>query len=163
MKACVDIRIAEPDWSERIPGVRARCRDAVRAALDELGAVCSPDGIAILLTGDSEMSRLNAAWRGVDRPTNVLSLATGSDPGAEAVSGDIALAFGTVAREAASGGVRIEDRLAHLLVHGVMHLAGHDHRQDDEAERMEALEAGALGRIGIGDPYRARNSMEVVG
>ena len=158
----LDIRVADPAWTGRIPGIRSLCRRAATAALEELGTEVSTAGISVLLTDDDDLSTLNARWRGVHRPTNVLSFspvskrASASDP----VSGDIALAFGTIAREAESGGVRIEDHLAHLLVHGILHLSGHDHRHDGEAGRMEAAEAGALARIGIADPRHARVALE---
>ena len=162
MKLGLDVRVADPAWNHRIPDICAFCRRAAGAALSEIGAVASPAGIAILLTGDSEMSTLNACWRGIERPTNVLSLATATCTGPEGITGDIALAYGTVAREAEAGGVQMEDHLAHLVVHGIMHLAGHDHRHDDEAERMEDAESRVLLRLGIADPHAGSNVREAV-
>ena len=162
MKLGLDVRVADPAWTLRIPDICAFCRRAAGAALIEIGAVPSPAGIAILLTGDSEMSTLNACWRGIDRPTNVLSLAAETCTGPEGITGDIVLAYGTVAREAQAGGVRMEDHLAHLVVHGIMHLAGHDHRHDDEAERMENAESRVLVGLGIADPYSGSAGREAV-
>ncbi len=160
MKSGLDIRIADSAWKRSLPGIRGLCRRAAGAALEEVGAGPSPAGIAVLLTGDTEMSALNARWRGRDRPTNVLSLAAGTQPETEGVAGDIALAFGTITRESEAGGIRVEDRVAHLLVHGILHLAGHDHMQDGEAERMEAAEARALARLGVADPYARSTVLE---
>ena len=162
MKLGLDVRVADPAWNCRIPDIRALCRRAADAALSEIGAASSPDGIAILLTCDSEMSNLNACWRGVDRPTNVLSLASATGPDQEGITGDIALAFGTIAREADASGVRMEDHLAHLVVHGILHLAGHDHRLDDEAERMEDAESRVLVGLGVADPYAVSAVREAV-
>ena len=153
MRGGLDICIEDPAWTQRIPDIHAFCRRVAGAALMEINAVPAPAGIAVLLTGDREMTALNARWRGKDRATNVLSLAIGARPDSEFVAGDIALAFGTVAREAETTDIRIDHRLAHLLVHGILHLAGHDHGQDIEAERMEAAESRALARLGMPDPH----------
>ena len=150
MTEYLDINIDHPAW-RRVPRLRSLCRQAAAAALGEIGA--GPAGIAVLLTGDRRMAALNAAWRGVERATNVLSLADGPTPDRRRVGGDIVLAFETVEREAATGGLAFEDHVRHLLVHGILHLAGHDHRQAAAAERMERLEAQVLARLGVADPH----------
>ncbi len=121
---------------------------------------------SVLFTSDEEVHALNREWRGKDKPTNVLSfpmleredlldLAPGGPP---EMLGDIALAAGTCAREAAEKGVPLETHATHLLIHGLLHLAGHDHVDSDaQAEAMEALEIAALAKLGIGDPYGDRN------
>ncbi|MEP3142863.1 rRNA maturation RNase YbeY [Qipengyuania citrea] len=121
---------------------------------------------SVLFTSDEEVHALNREWRGKDKPTNVLSfpmleredlldLAPGGPP---EMLGDIALAAGTCAREAAEKGVPLETHATHLLIHGLLHLAGHDHVYSDaQAEAMEALEIAALAKLGIGDPYGDRN------
>jgi probable rRNA maturation factor len=115
----------------------------------------------VLFTVDEEVQALNREWRMKDAPTNVLSfpmitrddlLAMKPDGGPEML-GDIALAYETCCREAEAKGVPLDHHAAHLLVHGLLHLAGHDHQADGEAETMEALETKALGLIGIADPY----------
>ena len=120
---------------------------------------------SILFTVDDEVHTLNREWRAKDKPTNVLSfpmlardqLAGLSAEGGPEMLGDLALAYETCAREAAAKGVSLADHTAHLLVHGFLHLAGHDHVDDDEqAEAMEALEIAALAKMGIADPYRDR-------
>jgi probable rRNA maturation factor len=96
------------------------------------------------------MRELNGRWRGRPEPTNVLSFpATGRTE----TLGDIAIAYQTTAREAEAEGKPFADHLAHLAVHGFLHLLGYDHQSDAEAAAMERLEAAILARLGIGDPY----------
>jgi probable rRNA maturation factor len=120
----------------------------------------------ILFTSDDEVHALNRQWRERDQPTNVLSfpmlersdlLALAPD-GPPELLGDIALAHETCVREAAEKGISIEDHAAHLIVHGLLHLAGYDHELGEEqAEAMEALEVKALALIGVADPYEDRD------
>jgi probable rRNA maturation factor len=116
---------------------------------------------SVLFTVDEEVQALNREWRMKDAPTNVLSfpmieraelLAMARDGGPEML-GDIALAWETCRREAEEKRIPLEHHAAHLLVHGMLHLAGHDHQADSEAETMEALEIRALAQMGIADPY----------
>jgi probable rRNA maturation factor len=118
--------------------------------------------VSILFTCDEEVHMLNREWRGRDKPTNVLSfpmlereqLESLSPGGPPVMLGDIALAFETCAREAAEKGVPLEHHAAHLIVHGLLHLAGHDHvTSDEQAEAMEALETAILAKLAIPDPY----------
>jgi probable rRNA maturation factor len=120
---------------------------------------------SLLFTTDAEVRALNSEWRGKDRPTNVLSfpmlepedLQALADGGPPEMLGDIALAHETCAREAAEKGVSLADHTAHLVVHGLLHLAGLDHEiSDADAEAMEALEIKALALMGIADPYGDR-------
>lgn len=121
---------------------------------------------SLLLTSDVEVHALNREWRDRDKPTNVLSfpmleredlLGLASD-GPPELLGDIALAYETCAREATEKGVRVEDHAAHLIVHGLLHLAGHDHENSThDADAMEALETKALALMGIADPYGDRH------
>ena len=118
--------------------------------------------LSLKLTGDDQVRDLNAAWRGKDTPTNVLSfpmadpdeLETASD-GPELLLGDIVLARGVCAAEAGAKSVALEDHAAHLIVHGTLHLLGYDHHGDVEAEEMETREVRALARLGIADPYES--------
>lgn len=117
---------------------------------------------SLIFTSDEEVHALNRQWRGRDRATNVLSfpmlaredvLALSHD-GPPEMLGDIALAFETCAREAAEKGATLEAHTAHLIVHGLLHLAGYDHEiSEEDAEKMEALEIKALALMGIADPY----------
>lgn len=121
---------------------------------------------SILFTSDAEVHTLNREWRARDKPTNVLSfpmlprkrlLALAAD-GPPEMLGDIALAHETCAREAAEKGIALADHAAHLILHGLLHLAGHDHEiSDADAEAMEALEVKALALMGLADPYGDRS------
>ncbi|OBV12128.1 rRNA maturation RNase YbeY [Erythrobacter dokdonensis] len=143
-------------------------------ALTERAAVAAGEGepllanprllVSLLFTSDEEVHGLNREWRGRDKPTNVLSfpmlerseLAGLAADGPPAMLGDIALAHETCAREAQEKGVSLEAHAAHLIVHGLLHLAGHDHVESDaQAEEMEALETAILAKMGIADPYGA--------
>ncbi|GAA4774200.1 rRNA maturation RNase YbeY [Novosphingobium ginsenosidimutans] len=121
---------------------------------------------SLLFSDDAEVHELNREWRGKDKPTNVLSfpmleregLLALSPEGPPELLGDIALALETCAREAADKGVPLEHHAAHLVVHGLLHLAGHDHvHSDEDAAAMEALEIKALALMGIADPYGDRD------
>ncbi|HEX3498916.1 MAG TPA: rRNA maturation RNase YbeY [Stellaceae bacterium] len=162
------IDIAEPcaAWREALPRRRALCRAAARAALAAApsGWVAPETGaeLSIVLGDDALLRRLNRQWRGKDKPTNVLAFpadegATRGAPSpgaAPLLLGDVVLAFGTVAGEAAAQGKTLAGHLAHLVVHGVLHLLGFDHEEAAAALRMEALETTVLAGIGIADPYR---------
>jgi probable rRNA maturation factor len=126
---------------------------------------------SLLFTVDEEVQVLNREWRTKDKPTNVLSfpmltraeLLAMTPQGGPELLGDIALAFETCTREAAEKGVGLKDHAAHLIVHGLLHLAGHDHEAGEaEAAAMEALEIKALAQMGIADPYGDRDSSERV-
>jgi probable rRNA maturation factor len=130
--------------------------DAIRAAL-EAPPVKPLAGaeLSILLTGDEEIRTINAAWRGQDKATNVLSFPA-APPGrisASPVLGDIALAYETLAREAQEQDKPLDAHLAHLVIHGLYHLLGDDHETQAEAEVMEAREIAALARLGLDNPY----------
>jgi len=141
---------------------------AVRAAVAQSGVPGLLEGgpaaeVSVKFTSDEEVRSLNAAWRGKDKATNVLSfpmvepelLATLVRTGeGEALLGDIVLAHGICAAEAADKGLGICTHAAHLVVHGTLHLLGYDHeRGDEEAETMEETERRSLAALGIADPY----------
>ncbi|MCA0904314.1 rRNA maturation RNase YbeY [Qipengyuania aquimaris] len=140
---------------------------AQKATSEVEHALANPRLIASLLfTSDDEVHDLNREWRGKDKPTNVLSFPMlereellGLTPdGPPEMLGDLALAYGTCEREAAEKGIALADHAAHLIVHGLLHLAGHDHVDSDEqAEAMEKLEIEALAKLGIADPYGDRD------
>lgn len=139
----IDIEVEDAAWSASLPDAEAL---AVRAA-EAAGA----DGVVILLTGDAEVRDLNHRFRGKDTATNVLSFPAPANAGRHL--GDIALAFGVCAREAAEQGKPLADHLQHLVVHGVLHLMGYDHLDDTDAERMELRERELLAGLGVPDPY----------
>ena len=122
--------------------------------------------VSVLFTNDAHVHELNREWRGRDKPTNVLSfpmleradLLDLAPEGPPVLLGDLALAYETCAREAEEKGVPLDHHAAHLIIHGLLHLAGHDHvHSDEEAEAMEALEIRALAKMGIKDPYGDRD------
>jgi probable rRNA maturation factor len=149
----------DADWA----ALAERAAQAVRAV--EPALANDRIEVSVLFTTDSEVHTLNREWRQRDKPTNVLSfpmlereelLDLGGD-GPPVMLGDIALAHQTCAREAAEKGIALETHAVHLIVHGLLHLAGHDHvHSDQEAEAMEALEIAALAKLGIADPYGDR-------
>ena len=149
-----------PDWED----VAARAASAVAALVPELA---NPRLSASLqFADDAEVHVLNREWRGKDKPTNVLSfpmlerddLLVLAHDGPPELLGDLALALETCAREAADKGVPLDHHAAHLIIHGLLHLAGHDHvHTDEEAAAMEALEIKALALMGIADPYGDRD------
>lgn len=141
-------------------GLAASCARAAGAVAPELAnpRLC----VSLLFTSDAEIHQLNREWRGRDKPTNVLSfpmldrenLLALAPEGPPELVGDIALAHETCAREAEEKGITLEAHAAHLIVHGLLHLAGHDHEISPEAAAiMEALEIEALAFMDIADPY----------
>lgn len=150
----------EGDWD----GLARRAQEAtaeVEPALTNARLTAS-----LLFTSDEEVRALNREWRGKDKPTNVLSfpmleraeLLDLAPDGPPEMLGDLALACGTCEREAAEKGIALGDHATHLIIHGLLHLAGHDHVESDaQAEAMEALEIAALAKLGIADPYGDRN------
>ena len=110
--------------------------------------------LSILLTDDAEQQELNRTWRGKDSPTNVLSFPQ-IEPFGPVVGllGDITLAYETLEREANELGKSFAEHFTHLVVHGFLHILGHDHLVEEEALRMEGLETQILASLGIEDPY----------
>ncbi|MEO5324873.1 rRNA maturation RNase YbeY [Mesorhizobium sp. CC13] len=152
----IDLMVEAGAWAGE-DELRALVERAVPAALAEAGAdMAQGVELSLVFTDDESIRRLNAEWRGKDKPTNVLSfpafpIAPG-DP-LPPMLGDIVLASETVAREAAEEDKPLENHITHLIVHGLLHLLGYDHETDEEAEEMEALERRALARLAIPDPY----------
>jgi len=154
----IEIQVEDPAWAGALPDVEAV---VLRAAAAVLGAAPIPDDqplATVLLEGDEAVQALNARFRDRDAPTNVLSFPVTTVPGApddDPYLGDIILAFGVCSREAADQQKPLAHHLSHLVIHGLLHLQGHDHQADDEAEVMEARERMLLAGLGIDDPYRA--------
>jgi probable rRNA maturation factor len=148
----IEVVIEAPAWRIAEPRARTLARAAAAATL---AAERRPKttGLVILLADDDRLRALNAAFRSKDAPTNVLSFPAA---GAGGALGDIALALGVCAREAAEQGKTLAAHLQHLTAHGVLHLLGYDHETDAEAEAMEARERAILASLGIADPYAPR-------
>jgi probable rRNA maturation factor len=155
----LDVLVVRHDEAWRAAGVTdAMVARAARAGFN--AARPSPSGayeVSILLTDDTEMRAMNRTWRRKDAATNVLSFPARDDPSEPGLLGDIALAYETTAKEAGDANIALSDHVAHLIVHGMLHLLGFDHIEDEEAERMETLERQALASLGIADPYAERN------
>ncbi|MCU4651325.1 rRNA maturation RNase YbeY [Roseibacterium sp. SDUM158016] len=163
----IDILIEAPGWSET--GLETLAADAFAATLAELGLDPGRCAVSLLACDDARIAGLNAEFRGKPTPTNVLSWPAeerGADspggmprlPGPGGAGppeelGDIALALETCVREAEEAGRPLEHHLAHLLVHGLLHLLGFDHETDADATLMEGLETRVLARLGVPDPY----------
>ena len=160
----LDLEIEQPWPAGEWEALAERASEAAAQVAPELA---NPRlSASLLFTSDDEIHTLNREWRQRDKPTNVLSfpmlergelLALAGD-GPPVLLGDIALAHETCAREAAEKGVPLADHAAHLIIHGLLHLAGHDHETSaEDAEAMEALEVKALAILGVADPYGARD------
>lgn len=161
-----DIDIVAGDWDPHTDweGLAARAIAAACAGAGHGAMLAETSGlveVSVRLSDDAEIRALNRDWRGKDRPTNILSFpmldATGlvqiGRPGTDLLLGDLALAHETTAAEAAARAIALEAHVTHLLVHGTLHLLGHDHGDDTSADAMEALEARILATLGIANPY----------
>jgi len=153
----IDVVVESSLW-EAQPQAERIVQDAIAAAAE---AVSETSGeLAVMLTDDEAIRILNRDWRGLDKPTNVLSFPaadTGTDDTTPVHLGDIAIAYETMAREAGEEDKPFAHHLSHLAIHGFLHLVGYDHEDDDEADAMETTEVTILARLGIPDPYRARD------
>jgi probable rRNA maturation factor len=144
------------------PDAEAVIERAIAAAAGFVDADVAEAELAVMLTDDAGIRTLNRNWRGIDKPTNVLSfpaLQTNAPRGADdppRMLGDIAIAYETTHREADEEQKPFDDHLSHLAVHGFLHLIGYDHETDEEAETMEGLEREILSQLGIPDPYAER-------
>jgi probable rRNA maturation factor len=152
---------SKTDWAQLAnAAVRAAVAESDSRGLLESGMAVE---VSVRFTGDEEVKTLNAQWRGKDKPTNVLSFpmvepdqlaSLARTDGGETLLGDIVLAHGICAAEAADKKLAICTHAAHLVVHGMLHLLGCDHELGEgEAEAMEAAERRALAGLGIADPY----------
>jgi probable rRNA maturation factor len=141
------------------PYAEAVIMRAIEAAASMVEVDTGEAELAVMLTDDSGIRTLNSNWRGIDKPTNVLSFpalqpASGHEPDdAPRMLGDIAIAYETTRREADDEQKPFSHHLGHLAVHGFLHLVGYDHETDGEAEVMESLEREILATLGIPDPY----------
>ncbi|WP_417793519.1 rRNA maturation RNase YbeY [Terasakiella pusilla] len=155
----LDIAVECDQWGDCESLIRDRVMLALKECkTDTKGRPCE---LSIVLTDDDHIQELNREYREKDKPTNVLSFPALESPAAGELTlepgplhlGDIVLAHGVVACEAEEQGISFEDHLSHLILHGVLHLIGFDHIDEDEAEEMEALEIALLDQLGIANPY----------
>ncbi|HVZ54762.1 MAG TPA: rRNA maturation RNase YbeY [Pseudolabrys sp.] len=148
----LDVQVQSPLWDSEPAAI-----DTVHAAIAAAAKTAPATGeMSVALTDDAAVRTLNRDWRGIDKPTNVLSFPASAPKikGMPALLGDVIVAYETLAREAAEENKPVLHHLAHLVVHGYLHLLGYDHQTDSEAEAMEGIEREILARLNIADPYR---------
>lgn len=153
----VELSADSPLW-DRFAEAEAVVRKALEAAAEHEQPLPEGAEVSVLLTDDARIREMNRIWRNQDKPTNVLSFPAAAIDGLGRVPmlGDIAIAFETVEREAEEEGKPFAHHLSHLAVHGFLHLFGHDHLDDEQGDRMEALERSILETLSIPDPYADR-------
>jgi probable rRNA maturation factor len=151
----IDVLVESPLWTDA-PAAEDTVRAAIEAAADRISV---PSGeVAVMLTDDAAIQRLNRDWRSIDRPTNVLSFPAARVAGIEPLMlGDIAIAYETLMRECREESRDFLHHLSHLAVHGFLHLMGYDHQTDSEADEMERVEVAILSQLRIPDPYLVRD------
>jgi probable rRNA maturation factor len=155
-----DVLVVADCWQTE-PDAEAVIHRAINAAAEFADEDVGEAELAVMLTDDSGIRTLNSNWRGIDKPTNVLSFPalqpTGDAPSdMPRMLGDIAIAFETTRKEADDEQKPFDHHLSHLAVHGFLHLIGYDHENDADAEAMESLEQEILAQLGIPDPYADR-------
>jgi probable rRNA maturation factor len=156
-----DVLVVADCWQAE-PNAEAVIHRAIETAAEIADADVGEAELAVMLTDDAGIRTLNSNWRGIDKPTNVLSFpalqpTAGAPPDAPRMLGDIAIAYDTTRREADEEEKPFDHHLSHLAVHGFLHLIGYDHEKDDDAEAMESLEREILAQLGIPDPYSDRD------
>jgi probable rRNA maturation factor len=160
-----EILVVADCW-QAAPEAEAVIDRAIAAAAEFVSADVGDSELAVMLTDDDGIRTLNRNWRGLDKPTNVLSFPALQPEGARKpgdaprMLGDIAIAYETTRREADDEQKPFDHHLSHLAVHGFLHLIGYDHEKDDDAEAMESLESEILAELGIPDPYADRERMD---
>lgn len=147
----IDLRVADPRW-EALGDIDAFAAHVLGRAATHMKTAGE---IAIVMTDDAEMHALNRQWRGMDKPTDVLSFPSDGPeiPGQPQYLGDIALGYETSLRDAEAMQRPFEAHASHLLIHGFLHLLGYDHIEPEDAKVMEPLEADILAGLGWPDPY----------
>ena len=160
-----EVLVVADGWRSE-PDADAVIQRAIAAAAEIADADVGEAELAVMLTDDAGIRTLNSNWRGIDKPTNVLSFpalqpsGAGGPDDAPRMLGDIAIAYETTRKEADAEQKPFDHHLSHLAVHGFLHLIGYDHEKNDEAEAMEALETEILAQLGIPDPYADRERMD---
>src|ERR1700731_1763367 len=157
-----EVLVVADAWQAE-PDAEAVIHRAITAAAEFVNAGIGEAELAVMLTDDAGIRTLNSNWRGIDKPTNVLSFPAlqPSGPGgpdeAPRMLGDIAIAYETTRRQADDEQKPFDHHLSHLAVHGFLHLIGYDHEKDSDPEAMETLEQEILAQLGIPDPYPDRD------
>ena len=147
----VELTEDDGDWS-CLADAETVIEQAAGAVTAVLGRELRPGLVSVALSSDARVAILNENFRGIPKATNVLSFPAGAGA-ADGHLGDIVMALETVKREAQEQDVSFEHHVQHLVVHGILHLLGHDHIATADAERMEALEINILSELGVANPY----------
>lgn len=162
-----DISVSHGDWASAVSDVESVCRRAALAAFSScVEMTLAHTEVSIMLSDDKNLRALNKKYRGIDKPTNVLSFAnldankTLQSEVLPQLLGDVVIAYETTLSEAEQEGKKLADHLSHLVVHGILHLLGHDHKNHAQAVLMEALEKSTLAVLGITDPYIGTELMD---
>lgn len=153
----IDIQVSDKRYYFKKLFLKTFCRHIIGTAWDYMKAY-RPAEVSLVLADDAFITELNRDYRGKNNPTNVLSFETAMKPvkGQPFVAGDIIVAYETVAKEATEQGKSFEAHLAHLLIHGTLHLLGEDHLTDKQAEKMETKEINIMKQLGYDNPYREK-------
>ena len=165
MKTTLNLNIGDKNWDDRLPDAAAVSENVFQTVINRL----EPEflqgkkevGLNVELGGDEEIQALNRQFRNLDKPTNVLSFANIDDDDffdalpemTEVELGDIIIAFETMAAQSAELETDFKEHYIHILVHGILHLLGYDHMEEEERKEMEALETRLLAEFNIADPY----------
>lgn len=150
----IDISLHSSAWAQHIPKIEQKVEDIASTALAAMDYKSGQE-LSIVLCDDAFIKTLNHEYRGKDKATNVLSFPQNED----GLLGDIVLAYETVNKESTAQNKSFEDHMTHLIIHGLLHLMGHDHEEDHEANAMEALEIEILEKMGVKNPYTNRDLM----
>lgn len=162
MKLSIELIVQEKKWKARLPSeaIRAACKAAFKEGfrIQDSGFGKNKEyEVTVVLANDASIQELNHTYRGKKKPTNVLSFPSQSPESRnlnpESCLGDIIMAYETIESEAKEQGKTFKDHATHLIVHGVLHLLGHDHMRKSEAEAMEEKEIKILKKLGVRNPY----------
>jgi probable rRNA maturation factor len=160
MTLTTDILISAPAW-EKQTGLEDLTRRVVGQCLEICGLDLAPDcELSVNFCDDATIRALNAQWRGLDKATNVLSFPTPGALAAKPALGDIVVAYETVAREASEQNKPFLNHVAHMIIHGFLHLIGYDHETRLDADKMEAVERRIVSALGLPDPYEGTQPLE---
>jgi probable rRNA maturation factor len=160
MSVATDIIVTAPCWDQQTgldELTQSTVRECVALSAARLARDCE---VSVNFTDDATIRELNAQWRGIDKPTNVLSFETPGPLEKRLALGDIVIAYETVAREAEEQGKSFTAHLTHLIIHGFLHLIGYDHQTPREADEMETLERRIAAALGLSDPYEGSEPVE---
>jgi probable rRNA maturation factor len=154
------LEVEDARWNDALPNAAALIERAISLALADIETGGRTIEVGVRLVDDGTIHGLNRDWRGKDKPTNVLSFPLGdpgpvTDPDFPWLIGDIVMSYDTVTAEAIRDTKPLEHHVVHLAIHATLHLIGHDHEDEAEAETMEAAEIALLATLGIPDPYGA--------